>query len=524
VDSATQITLKTPLNNDYNTADVATIQKLTPVENIYIHNGTIKGTTANNEHYGIDIQVAKNCLIDNVKIENVHKRQIILTDCVRVNVTNCNFKRAVHTSQAYGVSFVDSTRDCICSNSHFEGVRHSLSINNNVTDSWGQPRRIFFVNNTVVNSSRNLTDNGGGDAIDTHAGGDNIIIIGNTVNGSTGCGINFEAKSGIIANNTIIDTENIGINVNPRSDFKSKIIITGNRLERIGKVSGSMYGIQVSLNTAGCEKAIITNNQIESQNQTIRAVGTSTYTFDKLVIQGNEGDVLTSSYGIHVEYANYAAINGNSVKAPDVGIFTNEIYNSSIVGNSCLVFGTGVTSWGIRVSGNSAYNVISGNSIRDTGNNRTSGSYGIIFVSLVTFSSIIGNVTQGFTTPVFLSTGTGNTQARNLPDTNGFTVASLINGWNVYVSGGTDVYYYPSYMKSELGFVHIRGHMAGGTNNRAFTLPVGMRPAFVLYYSIVCGTNTIGTATIKPDGGVFINVPDNTFVSISNIPPFLAEQ
>jgi hypothetical protein len=52
-------------------------------------------------------------------------------------------------------------------------------------------------------------------------------------------GINFEARSGIIANNTIVDTEGLGINFNPRSDLKSKIIITGNRLERIGKVTGS---------------------------------------------------------------------------------------------------------------------------------------------------------------------------------------------------------------------------------------------------------------------------------------------
>jgi hypothetical protein len=168
--------------------DSASIQKLNPIENIYIHNGKIIGTSANNEHYAIDVQVARNCLIDNVKIENVHKRQIVITDCVKVNVTNCSFKRAVHTSQAYGVSFVDGTRDCVCSNSHFEGVRHSLSINNNVSASWGQPRRILFVNNTVINSSRNLTDGGGGDAIDTHAGGENIIIMGNTVYGSSGSG------------------------------------------------------------------------------------------------------------------------------------------------------------------------------------------------------------------------------------------------------------------------------------------------------------------------------------------------
>jgi hypothetical protein len=79
-------------------------------------------------------------------------------------------------------------------------------------------------------------------------------------------------------------------------------------------------------------------------------------------------------------------------------------------------------------------------------------------------------------------------------------------------------------MKDDLGFVHIRGHMASGTNNRVFTLPVGMRPSFNLYYSIVCGTNTVGSVTIKPDGGIFVNVSDNSFVSLNNIPSFLAEQ
>ncbi|MEH7116050.1 SGNH/GDSL hydrolase family protein [Neobacillus vireti] len=118
----------------------------------------------------------------------------------------------------------------------------------------------------------------------------------------------------------------------------------------------------------------------------------------------------------------------------------------------------------------------------------------------------------------------GTTWVDFISNSNTFTVATLINGWNVYVSQSGDVYYYPAYMLDELGFVHIRGHMAGGTNNRAFTLPVGMRPKFVLYYSIVCGTNTVGSVTIKPDGGVFVNVSDNSFVSLCNIPAFLAEQ
>jgi nitrous oxidase accessory protein NosD len=127
----------------------------------------------------------------------------------------------------------------------------------------------------------------------------------------------------------------------------------------------------------------------------------SSYKFDKLVIQGNEGEVSVSSYGIHVEYANNAVINGNSVKAPDVGIFTNEIYNSSIVGNSCLIYGTGANGWGVRVNGNSSYNTINGNSLRDTGAGRSTGAWGVIFATTVTYTGgVFANVTQGFVTNV----------------------------------------------------------------------------------------------------------------------------
>jgi hypothetical protein len=414
VDSLTQLTLKTSLNFDYNTSDLASIQKLNVIENVYIHNGKFVGTVAYNEHYAIELQVSKNCLIENIEIENVHKRQIVITDGVNINVDNCSFKRALHTSQAYGVSFVDCTRDSVCSKSHFEGVRHSLSINNNVSTSWGQPRNILFVNNTVINSSRNLTDGGGGDAIDTHAGGENIFIIGNNVYGASGSGINFEARSGIIANNVIIDTEILGINFNPRSDFKSKILITGNRLERIGKTAGSIYGIQVSLTVVNCEKATVSINQVDSLNQSIRCVGTATCKFEKLVILGNEGEVSVSSYGIHVEYANNAVISSNNLKAPDVAIFTNEINNSSIMGNTGLLYGTGVNAWGVRLSGNCSYNSVTGNTMKDTGSGRSTGAWGVIFASTVTFSGIFNNVTQGFITNVTASTGTGNVAANNI--------------------------------------------------------------------------------------------------------------
>lgn len=414
VDSSTQMTLKTPINFDYSVSDSATVQRLSPVENIYIHNGTIIGTNAYNQHYAIELQVAKNCLVENMKTVNIDKRHYVFTDCVNVNLVNSSMKRAIHETQAYGVSFVDGTVDCICTGCHFEEVRHSLSTNNNVGWSYGIPRRILFSNNTVINSSRNLSNGAGGDAIDTHAGSEEIYIIGNTVHGSSGHGINFEGRSGIIANNHIKYTESVGIYVNPRSDFKSRFVITGNRVIKAGAVSTSNYGISVTLFTAGCESCIISNNEVESQHQALRAVGaSSSYPFDRLVIEGNTGEVTVASYGIHVDYANHASIVGNSVKAPDVGLYISNAKNSTVVGNSALLYGSGATSWGVRLNGDTSYTVVSANSLRDAGSGRTS-AIGIVFQSTVIYSGAFGNITQGFGTNVNVSTGTGNVAANNI--------------------------------------------------------------------------------------------------------------
>jgi hypothetical protein len=67
IDSPTQLTLTTPINDTYNTADVASLAKITPVKNIVIMNGTLIGATGSNEMRGLRITRGYNCLIQNVR-------------------------------------------------------------------------------------------------------------------------------------------------------------------------------------------------------------------------------------------------------------------------------------------------------------------------------------------------------------------------------------------------------------------------------------------------------------------------
>jgi hypothetical protein len=100
VDSTTQLTLTTPLNDTYNVSDLASIAKITPTENIVLMNGTIIGATGNNEMRGFRITRGINCLVHNVRFKGIDVNQVQLTDCVRSTVNNCYFNEANHSSMA----------------------------------------------------------------------------------------------------------------------------------------------------------------------------------------------------------------------------------------------------------------------------------------------------------------------------------------------------------------------------------------------------------------------------------------
>lgn len=105
-----------------------------------------------------------------------------------------------------------------------------------------------------------------------------------------------------------------------------------------------------------------------------------------------------------------------------------------------------------------------------------------------------------------------------------FKPIDLLNNW---VPENATMYHVPSYMKDELGFVHLRGIAIGGTGAIVFQLPVGYRPskgeyfggprtrssgsANVLYYIDSSGRFYMYTPNTESGGSNIVNLSGITF-------------
>ena len=414
IPTGSSLTTTLELQSAYTTAASAAIQKITPVKRITIKNGTILGPVANDELIGIRILYGDTCLIENIKSYDVDQKHIRLDQCVYTKVTNCHFQESNNDSQAYGISFADATQDCSAVNNTFVDVRHSLSTNNAVNSSYGITRRILFMGNNVSDSAK-ATNIGqtGGDAIDTHAGSDQISIINNIVNSASNHGINVEGRSAVISGNQIFNTEGTGINCRPSADSASAFIVTENYLLNI-----ESYGIRVSLFVTDMANCVVANNRVISKLAPIGLSRDSTQIFNRVSVTGNIAQISssgTSLYGIEITAAR-ASVTGNTVVANNVGIVLEVSSNSIISGNSVELIGDGSLSangQGIRLAGITEYSNVTANTCLDSSSGIT--TTGISFASgnAVTNSAAVANVTQGFNTSV-TAAGTNNVSANNI--------------------------------------------------------------------------------------------------------------
>jgi len=412
IPTGSSLTTTLELQSAYTTAASAAIQKITPVKRITIKNGTILGPVANDELIGIRILYGDTCLIENIKSYDVDQKHVRLDQCVYTKVTNCHFQESNNDSQAYGISFADATQDCSAVNNTFVDVRHSLSTNNSVNTQFGITRRILFMGNNVSDSAR-ATGGSGGDAIDTHAGSDQISIINNIVNSASNHGINVEGRSAVISGNQIFNTEGTGINCRPSADSASAFIVTENYLLNI-----ESYGIRVSLFVTDMANCVVANNRVISKLAPIGLSRDSTQIFNRVSVTGNIAQISssgTSLYGIEITAAR-ASVTGNTVVANNVGIVLEVSSNSIISGNSVELIGDGSLSangQGIRLAGITEYSNVTANTCLDSSSGIT--TTGISFASgnAVTNSAAVANVTQGFNTSV-TAAGTNNVSANNI--------------------------------------------------------------------------------------------------------------
>ncbi|MPN28438.1 hypothetical protein SDC9_175879 [bioreactor metagenome] len=84
---------------------------------------------------------------------------------------------------------------------------------------------------------------------------------------------------------------------------------------------------------------------------------------------------------------------------------------------------------------------------------------------------------------------------------------TLLNGW---VAGSTP----PAYMKDELGFVHLKGRVTGGTvGAAAFLLPVGYRPNVNSYFA-AAANGLFGYLSVTSGGNVQLDSGSNINVNL----------
>jgi hypothetical protein len=413
IPGGTSVTTTTPLQMTYNTADSAKIEKLTPITNVVIKNGTFIGPAGNDEIRGWRFRVAVNCRAEGMRSYDIDYLHAQLTDCIHCTVSNCYFEESNNAATAYGVSFADASQDCLAYGNHFVNVRHSLSTNNNVSSSWGITRRIRFELNSVRDSAK-ATGGTGGDAIDTHAGAEDISIINNTVQSSSGIGINVEARSAVVSGNWVKHSTSVGIYFYPHSTRVPNVSITNNRCEAIGDGTGLDPGILVAVGDVAPSRVTIVGNFVESStSEGIRVTGTSGSTLRYLTLTGNTIRTSSTGQALYVRQADRAVISGNTIlgTAANTGVLLEDVNFLSMGSNVVEIQGTDTNGYLVRLTGTGTRNGIVGNTLYNNGT--FTNSYGVHFADTITASAVHCNTFPGVTTDVTLGAGAGNVQSNN---------------------------------------------------------------------------------------------------------------
>ena len=328
----TDITTTTPIQDTYTTVDIAKIEKITPIENVYIYGGKIVGSsTANSGDFGVQVIYGSNIIVENVYFYDIDFAMIQFNNCVGAWARNCRFERA-QSNTAYGVSFANTTRDSGCVNSTFLQVRHSLSTNSTSGANGGIVRRILFSNNIVYQSALNLSS-GGSDAVDTHAAAENIGIINNKVFASTSNGINVECASAQIIGNEIVNANSNGILCRNYTLKKGEYEISNNKIIQTGL---SAIRVQTIASSEIIDSLTVSSNNIRNANEYgIYVLGLSAVNIENTTLSGNTIVDASGSLGsILTTFANRTAIANNSIVAVNAGgIRVQNGKHISITGN-----------------------------------------------------------------------------------------------------------------------------------------------------------------------------------------------
>lgn len=411
------VTSKTVRQNAYTASANRFVEKLSPINNVRLSRVKVRGAAADqNNMIAMQISYGNRVIIDSCEFERFDSRCVYFLDSVNCHVLNSSFKSARPATSGYGVSFADASQDCTAIGNYFEDVRHSLSTNN-TSARGGVVRRIVFQGNTVFCSARALGGSmGGGDAIDTHGAAENISIIGNTVFGSTGSGINVECCGATIMGNILKDCDSNGISVHNESDFPGNFIIDGNTVNDANGVGINMTG-PIRGSTVVDNGWTVSNNTVNTTTGNgINLNSTSSPQAFKVSATGNTVRNATL-IGMFAHNIRQLVINGNVIESSGVaqnGLRLSEVLQFTVTGNTLLSPASStvpIVQVVAATAGSSARGIISSNVTEPSGSSTTSS--GIALGANAQYVGVYNNVMRN-TGGLSLGGGTGVAGANNI--------------------------------------------------------------------------------------------------------------
>ena len=378
VDSGTTLTVAQFAYAALNTADSATIQKITPIKFNW-SGGKLLGAGVGFAHNGIALEYTNSSTISDVAIYDCEDSGISLKYSIKSLTKNSDIRNCTSPSalgnRGYGWIAGSGSHNCTVLNTSFENCRHSISGGGAVPSrsvlvqgchSYDCGLGTFdmdchepcfywtFKDNTIITGSRGK----GGIGIR----GKNCIVDGNTIIGDNATGGVIQVESFIadtakqsdikVINNTLINCRE-GIRLDNTTTTIERVIVSGNTIK-----NAELYGILLN----GGNGIAIFNNDIDT---TVVSTGTSGQGIDvrnatDIRVCGNmiAGTAQSAIYvsGCTGVQINDNRINGTDGNKPAINVITSDLVNitNNTAGDLAYSF---ITCSGdkINISNNQAY-------------------------------------------------------------------------------------------------------------------------------------------------------------------------
>lgn len=387
---ANVITFKEPINDAYTTADTATLDKLTLIEDVTFDGIKILGgDTVTDDHVGIFAYLTKNLTIKNCFFKKTHDKGIRSLSNIGFQFLNNRFEDILDTGTGYGMSLTYACQDGVVSGNIGKRMRHLVTHGGGGT-YYGVPRRIIIDSNICYQSTEA--------SFDAHSGAEDLTFSNNTSHGSAVDGIIVNCSRAKIIGNTVINAQRYGIFAQLTSAKPMEVMIHDNVIKNHDATSRGIFATVSNATYYDVESISIQDNIISNCS-----IGIDIYTSLAITIHG----VSIIGNSIHggtedsiqmekcVEFI--VADNNFDYLTTKKGIELDACTDGIIKGNVGLGSLTDTATIGINLK--SATNVsLSANLIHNS-------NKGIVMDNSCDYNILMGNITRTCTTPFTAGTG-----------------------------------------------------------------------------------------------------------------------